>query len=167
MFDLYNEDNIKLISFEAKNDDSRSVAEQVILYMAQVRPATYWAETDRIHHFRYSIRSINDTFAVAKYIVPTLTEEEFNKTLAKLCREKLINIQFCFEINRFTIWYGHGESKESCCYGYQMINNVVNLRNRIHYKDKGSYSPKEEYIIQAENFRNKYFPDPLQQLFSF
>jgi len=156
MFDLYNEDNIKLIGFEANNDDSRSVAEQVVLYMAQVRPATYWAETDRIHHFRYSIRSINDTFAVAKYIVPTLTEEEFNKTLAKLCEEKLINIQFCFEINRFTIWSGHGESKETCVYGYEMINNVVNLRSRI-YTDRGSCSPKEEYTIQADNFRNKYF----------
>jgi hypothetical protein len=156
MFDLSNKDNIKLIGFEPKNDDSRSVAEQVILYMAGVRPPTYWAETDRIHHFSGSIRSINDTFAVAKYIVPTLTEEEFNKTLAKLCGEKLINIQFCFEINRFTIWYAHGENKESCFYGYQMINNVVNLRSRI-YTNKGSCSPKEEYTIQADNFRNKYF----------
>lgn len=158
MFDLYNEDNIKLIGFEANNDDSRSVAEQVILYMGRARPATYWAKTDRIHHFSGSIRSINDTFAVAKYIVPTLTEEEFNKTLAKLCREKLINIQFCFEINRFTIWSGHGESKESCFYGYEMINNVVDLRNRIDYKGTGNYLPKEEYTIQADNFRNKYYP---------
>ena len=47
-----------------------------------------------------------------------------------------------------------------------MINNVVNLRNLV-LADKADRSPKEEYIIQAENFRNKYFPDPLQQLFSF
>lgn len=166
MFDLSNKDNIKLIGFEPKNDNSRTVAEQVILYMARVMPPTYWVETDKIHHFRNSIRSVNDTFTVAKYIVPTLTEEEFNKTLAELCREKLINIQFCFEINRFTLWVSFRRNRQICAYGYEMINNVVNLRNLV-LAGKADRSPKEEYIIQAENFRNKYFPDPLQQLFSF